>query len=65
MLDDSNIDQLSMASENISNSCSLPVRNEETGDAKVDQKGKRKAWVILLRSALMFLEFFILIVLPC
>ena len=55
MLDDSNIDQLSMASENISNSCSLPVRNEETGDAKVDQKGKRKAWVILLRSALMFL----------
>ena len=40
MFDDSNIDQMRKASENLSNSCPVPVRNEVTSGSKLNQKGK-------------------------
>lgn len=43
MFDDSKINQMQKAST----SCPVPVRNEETADAKLDQEGKNRVWVIL------------------
>lgn len=55
MFDDSKINQMQKAST----SCPVPVRNEETADAKLDQEGKNRVWVILWPT------FVFLIVLPC
>ena len=40
MFDDSNIDQMRKASENLSNSCPVIARNKATAGSKLDQKGK-------------------------
>ena len=46
IFDDSKIDQMLKASETLSTSRTVPVRNDETADTKLDQEGKNRAWVI-------------------
>ena len=48
MFDDCNMDELENASENLSKSYSVPIRNEKTTGSNLDQKGKRRALVVLL-----------------